>query len=473
MATTEFIAAIELSSSKISGIAGKKNSDGSAQVLAYADADASLFVRKGIVYNIDKASQALTSIIGKLEAQLNSSIAQVYVGISGQSLRTLPNEVSRELNEESIITQELVDSICDENREVKLLDMNVLDVAPQEYKIDNIYQADPVGVAGKNITGNFLNIVARASLKKNLELSFEQAKMKIADLMISPIALANAVLSDNEMRSGCALVDIGADTTTVMVFKNNILRFISVLPLGSNNITRDLTTLMIEEHEAEHLKLEYGDLLYDEEDNEEATTCTLEDGRKLEIAALNNIIECRAEEIIVNVLNQLQLSEYEGKLLSGIVLTGGGANLKNIEEAFRKLSKDKRVKIARFVKSSIYGFDKELKKDGTHNTLLGILMAGTDNCCQKEVKQEAASKAEAHTIQDIFENDEDMKRQKAEAMAAKAERERQEEIRRQKEREENIKKKKEREKQEANKKDRLGWFGKKFNDFKDNLLSDE
>lgn len=149
MATTEFIAAIELSSSKISGIAGKKNSDGSIQVLAYAREDASSFIHKGVIYNIDKTAQALTSIINKLESQLNNSIAKVYVGIGGQSLRTVKNAVSRVLEEEGIISQELVDAISDENLEVPLMDMSVLDVAPQEYKIDNNLQADPVGVAGK------------------------------------------------------------------------------------------------------------------------------------------------------------------------------------------------------------------------------------------------------------------------------------------------------------------------------------
>ena len=120
MATTDFIAAIELSSSKISGIAGKKNSDGSIQVLAYAREDASSFIHKGVIYNIDKTAQALTSITNKLENQLNNSIAKVYVGIGGQSLRTVKNAVSRTLDEEGIISQELVDSICDENLEVPL-----------------------------------------------------------------------------------------------------------------------------------------------------------------------------------------------------------------------------------------------------------------------------------------------------------------------------------------------------------------
>ena len=272
MATTEFIAAIELGSSKVTGIAGRKNSDGSMQVLAYAKEDSSSFIRKGIIYNLDKTAQSLTSIINKLEGDLKNSIAKVYVGIGGQSLRTVRNVVSRDLNEETIISQELVDAICDENLEIPLVDMDILDVAPQEYKIGNNLQADPVGVAGSHIEGRFLNIVARASIKKNLERCFEQAKIEIADLLISPLVTANAVLSESERRSGCALIDFGADTTTISVYKNNILRFLTVLPLGGNSITRDITSMQMEEEEAERLKITFGNVMYEEEESEEAAT---------------------------------------------------------------------------------------------------------------------------------------------------------------------------------------------------------
>ena len=262
MATTEFIAAIELGSSKVTGIAGRKNSDGSMQVLAYAKEDSSSFIRKGVIYNLNKTAQSLTSIINRLEGDLKESIAKVYVGISGQSLRTVRNVVSRDLKEETLISQELVDAICDENLEIPLIDMDILDVAPQEFKIDNFLPDTPVGVLGNHIEGRFLNIVARASIKNNLERCFEQAKIKIADLLIAPLVTANAVLSESERRSGCALVDFGADTTTISVYKGNILRFMTVLPLGGNCITRDITSLRIEEEEAEALKITYADATY-------------------------------------------------------------------------------------------------------------------------------------------------------------------------------------------------------------------
>ena len=474
MATTDFIAAIELSSSKISGIAGKKSSDGSIQVLAYAREDASPFIHKGAIYNIDKAAQALTSIINKLEGQLNNSIAKVYVGIGGQSLRTVRNAVSRTLEEESIISQELVDEICDENRDVPLVDMSVLDVAPQEYKIDNTLHVEPVGVAGRYITGQFLNIVARASLKKNLEHSFEQAKVEIADdLLVAPTALAKAVLTENEMRSGCALVDFGADTTTVLVYKNNILRYLSVLPLGGNNITHDITSLQMEEEDAEKLKLQYGDALYEEEEDAETpAVCTSEDGRTFELALLNNIIGARAEEILANVWNQLQLSGYEDKLFSGVVFTGGGANLKNLEKAFHRVSKIEKLKTAKFVQTTVHTRSDEPKKDGMHNTLLGLLAAGNENCCLQEVKpvQQPASHVPPKPV-DIFVDDEALKEQEAAARAAKAQREKEEKERKERERKE----RELREKEEKKKKKKEGpsWFEKTFNKLSNEIFSDD
>ena len=472
MATTEFIAAIELGSSKITGVAGKKNSDGSMQVLAYAQEDSSTFIRKGVIFNLDKTAQSLTSIINRLEGELKNSIAKVYVGIGGQSLRTVRNVVSRDLEEEAIISEELVSAIGDENIAIPVVDMDILDVAPQEYKVGNNLQANPVGLVGSHIEGRFLNIVARASVRKNLEHCFQQAKIDIADQLIAPLVTANAVLTESERRSGCALIDFGADTTTISVYKNNILRFLSVLPLGGNNITRDITALQMEEAEAEQLKLKYGDMLYEEEETETPAVCTLEDGRSIELNVLNDIIDARAEEILANVWNQLQLSGYEDRLLSGIIFTGGGANLKNMEDAFRKRSKVDKVKTTRFVHNTIHGFSDVLKKDGMQNTLLGLLAAGNENCCLQEVKPApAASTVTPPKPVDMFGDDEALKEQEAAARAAKAQREKEEKERRERERKE--KERKEKEEKKKKKKEGPSWFEKTFNKISNEIFSDD
>ena len=142
MTAKDFIVAIELGSSKITGIAGKKNSDGSIQIFAYAREEASSFIRKGIVYNIDKMAQSLTSIINKLEAELDASIAKVYVGIGGQSLRSKKNFIARQMEEEIKIQKDLIDSMIESNLNTPYDELEILDVIPEEYKVKNSYVTD-------------------------------------------------------------------------------------------------------------------------------------------------------------------------------------------------------------------------------------------------------------------------------------------------------------------------------------------
>ncbi|MDL2212650.1 cell division protein FtsA [Bacteroides sp. OttesenSCG-928-N06] len=401
----EFIAAIELGSYKIYGIVGRKEDNGNIKILAQATEESSGIIRKGVVLNLDKTANAIKSVVAALEKQLNEEdrIKKVYVGIAGRSLHTRKHDVQRHLDEEVIITQKLVDEICDENRATVMPgDLEILDVAPQEYKIDINVEADPVGMAGKDIEGHFLNIVARTALKKKLESSFEQAKVEIADIFIAPVQTAKAVLTEAEMRSGCALVDFGADTTTVSVYKNNILRFLSVIPLGGNNITHDITSLQMEEEEAEQLKIEYGNAMYQDEAEEgKETVIQLEDGsRTIELQKLNDIVEARAEEIIVNVWNQISYSGYEDKLLSGIIITGGAANLRNLKELLLKKSNVHKLRFAKFVRIEIETEGKVvLEKDGTENTILGLLAAGKDNCREeRKIEKPEESQPEPEPI---------------------------------------------------------------------------
>lgn len=343
MAATDFIVAIELGSSKITGIAGKKHADGSIQVLALASENSSDFIRKGVIYNLDKTAQSLTSIIKKLESTLKASIGKVYVGIGGQSLRTIRNTEVRHLEEETKISQELIDSIMDSNREVPIIDQEILEVAPQEYKVGINLLADPVGVPSDHIEGRFLNIIARSSVKQNIDKCFKQAGIEIADYIISPLALANAVLTNSEKRSGCMFIDFGADTTTVSVYKNNILRHLAVIPLGGSNITKDICSQQIEEEDAEELKKKYGNAYADKsEDGDDNPTYSLDGKCSIESHLLEDIVEARVNEILANVWNQIVLSGYEDKLLAGAIITGGAANLKNMEEAFSNRNQNRK-----------------------------------------------------------------------------------------------------------------------------------
>lgn len=380
-ATTDFIAAIELGSSKITGIAGKKLLDGSIQVLAIASENSEECIRNGVIYNLDKTAQSLTSIIHKIESTLKASIGKVYVGVGGQSLKTLLSTQTLHFEEETKITQELIDTLLDKNREVPLIDREILEVAPQEYKIGNNLLNDPVGVPTDSIEGRYLNVIARTNVKQNVDKCFAQAGIEIADYFIAPLVLADAVLTNTERRSGCILVDLGADTTTVSVYKNNMLRHLAVIPLGGTDITKDISSQQIEEEDAEALKIRYGNACPDPTSEEEETvTYTIGERCSIQAHLLNEIVEARISEILANVWNQVVLSGYDDKLLSGAILTGGAANLINIDVAFTQITHIAKIRIAKETRFTIKDH-AEIRKDGSQNTIVALLASGKENCC--------------------------------------------------------------------------------------------
>ncbi len=381
----DFIVAIELGSSKITGIAGKKNLDGSIQVLACIKEESSACIRKGVVYNIDKTAQCLTNIVSRLEKQLKAGITQVYVGVGGQSIRSIRNLISKDLPNETMVTQDMVIELMDANRNMKYPDQEILDAAVQEYKIDSQYQLDPVGIQCSRIEGNFLNILQRKTFYKNLNKCFEAAEINVAEMYLAPLALADSVLTETEKRSGCALVDLGADTTTVSVYSKNILRHLAVIPLGSNNITKDIASLQMEECDAEKMKLKYASAYTDNNDIDNNMKYSIDQDRQVEVRKFIEIVEGRLEEIIANVWCQVP-EDYCDKLLGGIILTGGGANLKNIEKAFQNYTHIDKIRIAKFVTQTIMSNIPEITAhDGKMNTVLGLLAKGDINCAGSEI----------------------------------------------------------------------------------------
>lgn len=385
MAAKDFIVAIELGSSKVTGIAGRKNLDGSISVLAVVKEESSSFIRKGVVYNIDKTALCISNIIKKLTNQLKTEITQVYVGVGGQSIRSVRNIIAKELPPATKVTQEMIIDLMDANSAMKYPDQEILDVAQQEYKVDSQYQTDPVGIQCSHIEGNFLNILQRNTFYKNLNKCFETINVNVAEMYISPIALADSVLTEAERRSGCALVDLGADTTTVSVYSKNILRHLAVIPLGSNNITKDIASLQMEEADAEKMKLKYASAYTDNADIDNNLQLPIDGDRSVDLRKFIEIVESRLEEIVANVWYQVP-AEYSDKLLGGIILTGGGSNMKNIDKAFTNHTHIDKIRIAKFVNHSVTSSYADINaKNGMMNTILGLLIKGDRNCAGGEV----------------------------------------------------------------------------------------
>ncbi|MCB6901379.1 cell division protein FtsA [Hoylesella buccalis] len=381
----EFIVAIELGSSKITGIAGKKNSDGSISILAVVKEDSTSCIRKGVVFNIDKTVLCLTNIIKKLETTLKTNIARVYVGVGGQSIRSLKNVIIKDLPAETVVTQDMINELMDANRSMTYAEQEILDAATQEYKVDALYQLDPVGIPCSRLEGNFLNILWRKTFYKNLNQCLNKAGVEIAELYLAPLALADAVLTETEKRTGCALIDLGADTTTVLVYYKNILRHLAVIPLGGENITKDITSLLMEDSQAEQMKLKYASAYTDNSDIDDNKKYPIDQDRKVDSRKFIEIVESRLQEIIENVFYQIP-NEYADKLIGGIILTGGGSNMPNIEKAFTNQAPTEKIRIAKFVNQNINSNLPEITAHtGTMNTILGLLAKGDINCAGEEI----------------------------------------------------------------------------------------
>lgn len=388
MPSKNFIVAIELGSTKITGVAGQKNHDGSFTVNAVVREDSTTCIRKGVVYNADKTVQCITNIINRLKTSMKAEIAQVYVGVGGQSIHSVRNVLVKDLADSQQVTHELVNSLMDTNRAMEYKDFEILDVVTQEYKVDNQFQLEPAGIECNHLEGNFLNILQRKRYYHNLNNSFDRAGIAIAEMYLAPIALADAVLTDPEKRTGCMLVDLGSETTTIMVFHKDVLRHLAVIPLGSNNITKDIVSLQMEEADAEKMKLRYASAYTDVNEIDGTLSYSIDSDRKIESRKFIEIVEARVQEIIQNAWYQVPV-EYTDKLVGGIILTGGGSNLKNIEVAFRNYTHVTKIRIAKFVNYNIHSTNTEITAhNGMMNTILGLLAKGEINCAGENINEQ-------------------------------------------------------------------------------------
>ena len=384
-AEKDIIVAVELGSVSIRAIAGKREPDGTMQVLAIAQEEATNAIRKGIVDNIDKTTQAISRVVSQLNERLNVHTTRVYIGLSGQSLHTERNQVVFPYNEKTQITNKMVDQLMDINLGVIYPDAQILEVIPQEYRIGNRSVTDPVGMLCENIEAHYMNVIARNSLSENIEKCIHNAGLELAELLISPSCLADALLSANEKRSGCALVDIGSDTTTVSVYINNILRHLAVIPIGGSNVTMDITSKGMEIEEAEKLKLEYGIAAHEESQELSTQKIALSYDRSISEEDIQEITKARYEEIIANAWNHIKAES--DKLLSGIVITGGGSKIKNLAQAFKELShSDKQIRIPKSLPTNItLAPNVQVSETDNFYTLMALLLKGNQCCVGEEV----------------------------------------------------------------------------------------
>lgn len=384
----EIIVAIELGSSAIRGIAGKKEADGSMQILAIEQERIGGIIRRGVIYNIDKTKTAIERIKDRLNEKLGVCINRAYVGIAGQSVHTENNRVKRIMDCRIKVDQDLVDSLMDENRNTQYPDREILEVVPQEYHLGINSEMDPVGTQTDQIEGRYMNVIARTQLQDNIRRCMKEAGLEVVELFTTPLVLADSLLPDTEKRSGCALIDLGAETTTVAIFTKNLLRHLVTIPLGGNNITNDIASLKkVDFEEAETLKKKYGAAIIEKKNSDEYKTISISNDRKVDELEIKQIVCARMEEIIANIWNQIEKGKWQEELLSGITLTGGGAAMEGLQEAIARPSTN-RIKIAKELILSTPTTDNEQSDIEGLNSAIALLLHGNESCATEPVTEE-------------------------------------------------------------------------------------
>ena len=379
------IVAIELGSSKISGVAGQILADGSLKVLAYAGIPSSSGIRHGAVYNLDKTANAIAEVVERLNSILSTKIEKVYVGYNAKGLKSVISKVEHKFDEETVVSQEVIDDMFQQCSEIEHDGYVTLFQESQEYVVDNKRgtETDPMGVACRSLEGNYLKILLKKQVIDYIAQCFRMAGVQILDGYVAPMAQADAVLTEDDRQQGCALVDYGADTTTVSVYKNGLMRYLRVIPLGSALITRDLAAVLkVEPDQAEQYKCAYG--LCNMIGSQDADESISINGRKVTLKEIGDIIEARNEEIIRNVCAQIKASGYSEVLYAGIILTGGGSQLRQLDQVFMKFMPSMRKpRLAAEPTCGVIWNESSWKRgDGSQLALLSVMAKGDENCCE-------------------------------------------------------------------------------------------
>ncbi len=332
----DIVVGLDIGTTKIVCMVGSKNEYGKIEILGMGKSE-SVGVTRGVVSNIDKTVESIKTAVAEAEAQSEVNIRVVNVGIAGQHIKSLQHrgEKIRHTIEDEIAQVDIDSLIDDMYKLVTLPGEEIIHVLPQEYIVDNEQGIkDPIGMAGTRLEANFHIITGQVTAAKNIYKCVEKAGLKVAELILEPLASSEAVLSNEEKEAGIALVDIGGGTTDIAIFQDQIIRHTAVIPFGGNIVTEDIKEgCTIIKSQAELLKVKFGSALANENQENEIVSIPGLRGRspkEISVKNLANIIQARLEEIVENVYFEIKNSGFEKKLIGGIVITGGGSQLKHI-----------------------------------------------------------------------------------------------------------------------------------------------
>ncbi|EKB61701.1 cell division protein FtsA [Bergeyella zoohelcum CCUG 30536] len=407
----DFSVGLDIGTTKIVAIIGRKNSFGKIEVMGVGKAK-SMGVNKGIVTNIAQTIASIKEAVQAAERAAGVTIKKVTVGIAGKHIRSLQHSdyIMRE-QPDSFITAKDIEALKEQvHKLVMLPGEKIIHVLPQDYKVDSEGGIqEPIGMHGTRLEANFHVVVGQMTSILNIEKCVREAGLESESLTLEPLASSEAVLTKEEKEAGVAIVDIGGGTTDIAIFKDNIIRHTCVIPFGGGIITEDIKEgCSIIEKQAEQLKVQFGSAVPElEKDNTYVTISGVHGrpNREISLRSLSQIINARVEDILDMVNNELKAygaHEQKKKLIMGIVLTGGGSNLKNIRQLARyKTGFETRLGYANEYISN----DKNQSLKGPeYATAIGLLMESLEIRDREQLNKNLQKDNEQENEEKIHEN---------------------------------------------------------------------
>ena len=401
MEEAKYSVGLDIGTTKIVAIIGKENEYGKIEVVGIGRSR-SLGVHRGVVNNITQTIQSIQQAVEQAEVNSGLKIGSVTVGIAGQHIRSLQHSdyITRP-NSEEVIGEEDLEKLCNQVYKLVMLPgEEIIHVLPQEYKVDG--QAEikqPIGMYGGRLEANFHVVVGQVSSIKNIGRCIKSAGLDLDNITLEPLASANAVLSQEEKEAGVALIDIGGGTTDLAIFKDGIIRHTAVIPFGGNVITEDIKEgCSIIEKQAELLKIKFGSAWPGENKDNEIVSIPGLRGREpkeITLKNLSKIIHARVVEIIEQVYLEIKNyghEEQKKKLIGGIVLTGGGSQLKHLKQLVEYITgMDTRIG---FPNEHLAGDSEAEIASPTYATAVGLLMNAVENKHRIELRRESGEASE-------------------------------------------------------------------------------
>ncbi|MBN2481748.1 MAG: cell division protein FtsA [Bacteroidales bacterium] len=381
------LTAIDIGTTKIVTIAGKLNINNKLEIIGMCKTP-SRGVKRGAVLNIEEAVNAIRYTVDEVRKQTGLNIKEAYVGIAGQHIKSIRNRgyILRDSYEEEI-KKEDTDRILSEMYKISLQPgEEIIHVLPQNYVVDSETGVkNPIGMFGKRLEGNYHIVIGQTSSARTIERCVNRVGINVIQMILEPLASSAAVLTDDEIEAGVALVDIGGGTTDVAVYCDEVIKHTAVIPFGGNVITKDVMDgcSILSKH-AEQLKIQYGSALGDLAEESKVVAVPGISGREpkeVSVKSLAYIIQSRMEEIMDAVIYQIEESDCLEKLNAGIVLTGGGSVLRHLPQ-FVKYRTGLDVRIGQ---PDVQPARPELKEaiHPMYSTGVGLLLMGFENDTHK------------------------------------------------------------------------------------------